>query len=261
MKAADVMTRRVITVRDDATVREAARLMLQDNISGLPVVDRDGRLAGIVTEGDLLRRVETATEIRRPKWLEFLVGSGTLADEYIHSHGRRISEVMTTPVVTVTEDTELDEVLRQMERRHIKRIVVLAGGDKIAGLISRSNIVHALADLMPEQHQTQASDAAIRARIMAEMEGLHWRPNVSINPIVHDAVVDLHGVTHDGREAAALRVLCENVPGVKRVNDRIVWVEPYSGEVIDRTDAPAGDTSAASAGDTSAASPGEKRSG
>jgi len=234
MKAADIMTRRVITIPNDATVRDAARLMLQDGLSGLPVVDHGGRLVGIVTEGDLLRRAETGTEVRRPKWLEFLVGPAVLAGEYARSHARLVSEVMTPTVVTVAESTELEEVVRQMERNRIKRIVVVRDG-KVTGLVSRSNVLQALAALMPESEPTQASDTAIRDGILAEIGRLHWRPSVSINPIVHDAVVDLHGVILDDREGDALRVLCENIPGVKRVNDHLVWVEPYSGLTVDRS--------------------------
>jgi CBS domain-containing protein len=74
MKAGDVMTRRIISVAPDASIREAARLMLKKGISGLPVVDEAGRLVGIITDGDFLRRVETGTERRRPRWFEFLLG-------------------------------------------------------------------------------------------------------------------------------------------------------------------------------------------
>lgn len=235
MKAAEIMTRRVITIHPDATIREAARLMLQDDISGLPVVDRQGNLVGIVTEGDLLRRTETGTEVRRPKWLEFLIGPGVLADEYVHTHARRVSEVMSKDPCTVTEDAELEAIVRLMERRRVKRIIVLRAG-KIAGLISRSNLLQALADRSPEGRPTHASDQAIRERIISEMAGLHWKPSVSINPIVRDGVVALHGVIADDREGTALRVLCENVPGVTRVEDHLVWVDPYSGLLIDRSE-------------------------
>ena len=234
MKAVDIMTRRVITIREDATVRDAARLMLQDDLSGLPVVDHDGKLVGIVTEGDLLRRVETGTEVRRPKWLEFLIGPGVLADEYVRTHGRRLSEVMTKQVVTSGEDSELEDIVRLMERKRIKRVVILRDG-KIVGLITRNNVLQALAALIPESRPTQASDRIIRESILAEMDRLHWRPSASINPIVHDGVVDLHGVILGDREADALCVLCENVPGVKCVNDRLVWVDPFSGLTVDRS--------------------------
>lgn len=235
MKAADVMTRRVVTIRNDATIDEAARLMLQDDISGLPVMDRDGNLVGVVTEGDLLRRAEIATEARRPKWLEFLIGPGVLADEYVRTHARQVAEVMSKPALTVAEDAELETVVRLMERRRVKRLIVSREG-RIVGLISRSNLLQALANLAREERPTHASDQAIRDRIAAEMAKLHWKPNVSINPIVRDAVVDLHGVVSDDRERAALRVLCENVPGVARVEDHLVWVDPYSGLVIERSE-------------------------
>jgi CBS domain-containing protein len=105
MKASEVMTPEVETIRPDATVLEAAHAMLRRGVSGLPVVDADGQLVGVVTEGDFLRRVETGTERRQPRWLEFLLGPGRLADKYVHSHGRKVEEVMTHEVITVSTST------------------------------------------------------------------------------------------------------------------------------------------------------------
>src|SRR5262245_30287471 len=133
MKALDVMTQPVIAVASDASVLEAARLMLQHKISGLPVLDTQGRLAGMVTEGDFLRRAETRTQRRRPRWLEFLVGPGRLASEYVHASGRRVDDVMTSEVHTVAEDAALDDIVRLMERYRIKRVPVLRG-DKLVGI-------------------------------------------------------------------------------------------------------------------------------
>ena len=90
MKASDVMTREVISVEPESSILHAIRLMLEKRISGLPVVSAQGALVGIVTEGDFLRRVETGTERRRPRWLEFLLGPGRLSDEYARSHGRKV---------------------------------------------------------------------------------------------------------------------------------------------------------------------------
>jgi CBS domain-containing protein len=90
MKAADVMTHNVISVQPETTILQAAGLMLQHRISGLPVVDSDGQLVGIVTEGDFLRRVETGTQRKRARWVEFLVGPGRLAEEYVRSSSRRV---------------------------------------------------------------------------------------------------------------------------------------------------------------------------
>jgi CBS domain-containing protein len=125
MKAKDVMTRHVITIAPDASILEALKLMLQNKISGLPVVDKNGNLAGIVTEGDFLRRSETGTERKRPRWVEFALGPGTLARDYVHSHGRRIDEVMTAEVQTIAEDSDLDEVVTLMEKHRIKRVPVV----------------------------------------------------------------------------------------------------------------------------------------
>lgn len=148
MLAKDVMTKSVVTVDPGATVLQAVRLMLQKRISGLPVVDASGNLVGIVTEGDFLRRVETKTERRRPRWLEFILGPGRLADEYVHSHGSKVAEVMTPEPLTIAEDTPLDEVVQTMETRGVKRLPVVRG-KRVVGIVSRANLLHALASLAP----------------------------------------------------------------------------------------------------------------
>src|SRR6187549_447638 len=138
----------------------AIRIMLQSRISGLPVTNSDGRLVGILTEGDFLRRIETGTQRRRPRWLEYLVGPGRLADEYTRSHGRKVREIMTFDVLSVTEDTPLDEVVRLMEKRRIKRLPVVRGNE-VVGIVSRANLVHALAGLAREVKPAAAGDQAI----------------------------------------------------------------------------------------------------
>jgi len=133
MKAKDVMTSPVISVQPDASIWEAVRIMLQRRISGLPVIDKDGRLVGMVSEGDFLRRAETGTQRRRSHWLEFLIGPGRLADEYTRSHGRKIQDIMTPDPFTVSGDTLLDEVVRLMEKRRIKRLPVVIRGNEVVG--------------------------------------------------------------------------------------------------------------------------------
>jgi CBS domain-containing protein len=240
MKAADVMTRLVVSVTPETPVAEAVRLMLKDNISGLPVVAPGCRLVGIVTEGDFLRRAETGTQRRRPRWLEFLIGPGKLADEYVHTHGLRVEEVMTRDVVTITEDTPLDEVVRLMERRRIKRIPVVRGGGggrgdggcEVVGIVSRANLLHALAGIAAKAPPPSADDAAIRDRILAEIDREPWAPRASIDVTVRDGVVHLWGTVLDDRERQALCVAAENALGVKAVEDHLAWVEPTSGMVI-----------------------------
>src|SRR5690349_1158887 len=127
MKAENVMTQPVVSVAPETPVLEAIRIMLQKKISGLPVVDGAGRLVGMVTEGDLLRRVETGTYRRRPRWIEFLIGPGRLAEEYVHAAGRKVEEVMTSEVHAVDERTALDEIVDLMERYRIKRVPIVRG--------------------------------------------------------------------------------------------------------------------------------------
>src|SRR5215470_8137713 len=128
MKAAEIMTIGVYTVTPDTSVRDAARLLIEQGISGLPVVDAAGQLVGMVTEGDFMRRVETGTERRRPRWLEILVGPGRLANEYVHTHGRKVAEIMTPKVVTVAADTPVQDVVGIMEQHRIKRVPVVRDG-------------------------------------------------------------------------------------------------------------------------------------
>jgi predicted transcriptional regulator len=206
--------------------------MLDNQISGLPVIDAAGKLVGIVTEGDLLRRSETGTERHRPRWLEILMGPGRLAGEYVRTHGRKVEEIMTRQLVSVTPDTPLDEIVALMERRRIKRMPVL-DGDTPVGIVSRADLLRALARTLEEQPVAMAGDDEIRERILAELAKVSWVPRDGLAITVADGIVGLDGVILDEKERAALRVAAENVPGVRAVEDRLVWVEPVSGTIID----------------------------
>jgi CBS domain-containing protein len=228
MKAKDVMTRRVITVAVDASIREALQLMLQHNISGLPVIDKTGNLAGIVTEGDFLRRSEIGTERKRSHWLEFLLGPGRLAADYAHSHARRVNEVMTLDVQTITEDAPLDEIVALMESHRIKRVPVVRGNE-LVGIVSRANLLRALAGVAAEISAGPKTDETIREQVLAELDRQPWASRHLIDAIVRNGVVELWGVVVDARQRDGARVAAETVPGVKAVKSHIVWVEPMSG--------------------------------
>lgn len=232
MKAKDVMTTDVLTVGQDSSVLEAVRLMLQRRISGLPVVNASGAVVGMITEGDFLRRSELGTQRRHPRWIEFLMGAGRLADEYVQSSGRKVREVMTPDVYSVAEDAPLDEIVELMERRRIKRIPVLAGS-ALTGIITRANLLRAYAGLMHDVRPVSADDQAIRTKLIDEMKKQPWAPLAVTDVEVHDGVVRLSGVVLDDRQRTALRVAAENIPGVKKVEDDIVWIEPMSGTVIE----------------------------
>ena len=232
MNASDVMTRNIFSVRPDATVAEAIRTMLDKQISGLPVIDEAGRLVGILTEGDLLRRGETGTERQRPRWLEILMGPGRLAGEYVRTHGRKVDAIMTRDLVSVAPDTPLKEVVELMERRRIKRVPVL-DGDVPVGILSRADLLRALADALEEKPAPPASDEEIREHILAELAKTAWVPRDGLAITVANGIVDLNGVILEEKERDALRVAAENARGVKGVQDHLVWVEPVSGTVIE----------------------------
>jgi len=236
MQARDVMTRSVISIDPGSTVLQAARLMLQHHISGLPVVDAAGELVGILSEGDFLRRRETKTERRRSRWLEFLMGPGRMAAEYAHSHGSKVSEVMSTDLHTVEEDATLDDIVQMMERYHIKRVPVMQGG-KLTGIVTRSNLMHAMVSLARTAPPVSEDDAAIRERMLVEMQRQAWAPASMVDVVVRDGVVELWGTIFDERQRSALKVAAENIPGVKAVKDNLAWIEPVSGMVIENNHA------------------------
>ena len=229
MKARDIMTWCAITVGPDDSVTRAVRLMLQNKISGLPVVDDKGQLVGIVTEGDFLRRGELGTQRQRPRWLEFLLGPGRLAAEYVQTSGRKVAQIMTPEPKTITPETPLEEVVGLMERHRIKRLPVVQDG-KLVGIVTRANLLHALASVAREVKPAAGDDATIRERIIAECAKQPWASR--INVVVRDGVVSLWGVITDDRARDAFIVVAENVPGVKAVRDHLAWIEPTSGIVI-----------------------------
>jgi CBS-domain-containing membrane protein len=232
MNAKDVMTPSVLSIAPDASISAAAHLMLQNKISGLPVIDGSGKLVGILTEGDFLRRIEIGTQRRRPRWIEFLIGPGRLADEYSRSSGRRVSDVMTHDVHTVDPDASLEHIVRTMERHHIKRVPVVEAG-KVVGIVTRANLLHALASIADEIAPSSVGDNSIREQIFAELKRQTWTPVARIDVTVRNGVVQLSGSLTDERQRQALRILAENIPGVRKVQDHLVWIEPETGMYIE----------------------------
>jgi CBS domain-containing protein len=232
MNVGDVMTRPAITVTPDTTILDAARLMLQKNISGLPVVDKAGALVGIVTEGDLLHRAETGTDRLRSRWFEVLVSPGRLARDYVHSHARKVGSVMSRDVASVLPQDDLARVVDLMESRRIKRLPVVEDG-RLVGIVSRANLMRALVDTASQAVGGEAdSDGELRARILVAIANQPWGPRASVDVTVKDGVAHLTGSITDDRERDALKILVENTPGITAVRDNLVWIEPVSGFVI-----------------------------
>jgi CBS domain-containing protein len=231
MKANDIMTPFVISVTPDATVTDAAQIMLETGVSGLPVIDPAGKLVGMLTEGDLLRRAETETEHERPRWLEYILGPGKAAQEFVRAHGRKVGEVMTDDPVSVTRETGLEDVVKLMERRRLKRVPVVQGDD-VVGIISRANLVAALVKAAKHAPAVADADRRIRDEIFSEMKKTTWAPIATVSVSVENGVVTLSGAVFDENTRRALIVLAENTPGVKSVQDEMAWVEPTTGFAV-----------------------------
>ena len=237
MIVADVMTRNVLSVSPDATVDEAARMMLERGISGLFVVDAKGELAGIVTEGDLLRRDELGTERHRPWWLRMIVSPGRQAADFTRTHGRRVSDVMTEAVISVATDATLEDVVEIMEENRIKRVAVVAR-KRVVGVVSRSDLLRALVGRSRSAAPVSTDDRTIREAILDGLDNASWAPATTLGVNVAGGVVDLWGTIMDEKERRAIRILAENTPGVTAVHDHLVFVEPYSGTVIEPPEEP-----------------------
>jgi CBS domain-containing protein len=201
--------------------------MLQRHVSGLPVVDASGKLVGVVSEGDFIRRAEIGTGRRRGRWLRFVLGPGKSASDFVHEHGRRVSEIMSTSPFTITEDTALAEIVALMEKNHVKRLPVMRG-HQLVGIVSRANLLRAVASLARQIPDPTADDDHIRNRVIDALEKNDWCP-FGLGVIVKDGIVHLSGViTEEGSRQAAV-VAVENVQGVHKVHDHLCWVDTMSG--------------------------------
>ncbi len=235
MIVADVMTRNVISVAPEATVEDAVKMMLSHGISGLFVVDQAGELAGVLTEGDLLHRDELGTERDRSWWLRMLTSPARQAADFTHAHGRHVRDVMTPDVISVPDDATLETVVETLERKHIKRVPVTRDG-RVVGVVSRSDLLRALVARMRDAPPADVNDSTLRGNILDALENQPWAPVTTLNLTVANGVVDIWGTITNEAERSAIRVTAENTPGVKLVHDHLVYVEPYTGTVIDAPD-------------------------
>jgi CBS domain-containing protein len=220
MRAIDVMARHVVTATPEMTVPEIAKLMINNRISGLPILDGDRQLVGIVTEGDLLRRAETRTERQRSSWSEWFSPNSRLAAEYIKSHARRVADVMSRDVVSVTELASLGEIADLMETKRIKRVPILHDG-KLVGIVSRADLLRVLASgggNLPDDDR----DGSIRSRLLADLRKQRWANCSESDIVVSDGVVHFWGVVGSEEERKALRIAAENTPGVRGVEDHTI---------------------------------------
>jgi CBS domain-containing protein len=221
MRAKDIMTTPVISAGPETPIREIAQLLVDNRISAVPIIDGTQRLVGIVSEGDLMRRPEAGTETRRSWWLYFFTSLETAAAQYARSHGLLARDVMTPKPVTATEDADASEIAEVLESFHIKRVPIVRDG-RVIGIVSRANLVQALASAKAPASQRTDDDSVIRENTIAALSGQPWETALPKNVIVQHGVVHLWGIANSVEERSAAQVAVEHVPGVKRIENHLV---------------------------------------
>ena len=227
MKAVNVMTKNVVTVQPETEVREVVRLLLKHRISAIPVIDDEKRILGIVSEGDLMRRVGGDTNGQHSWWLEEIISTGESAAEYIKSHGRKAGDIMTKAVVTITEQTPLHEIARLLEKHRIKRVPVTRDG-VLVGIVSRANLLQGLAAKGAEiSSPGHSDDQTIREMLLETLSKEAGLGAAYINVIVNEGIVEIWGTVNSATEKKAAQVAAENIPGIKRIENNLVEVSGH----------------------------------
>jgi CBS domain-containing protein len=229
MRASDVMVTDVITVKPNSSVQEVAELLLADRISAVPVIDDAGKLVGMVSEGDLLRRSEADTGHERAWWLRLLMGRENLAAEYLREHSRKVADVMTRGIISAEPDTSVADIATLLERHRIKRVPIVRNGN-VVGIVSRANLIQALATFRKKLTSSQpVADAELREKIALRLKSEPWLRPFLVNVTVTDGAIDLWRLVDSLVEKKALHVAVENTPGVKAVNDNVLVRPAGSG--------------------------------
>jgi len=219
MKVADVMVTGVLSVGPDASVREVASMMLERRISGIPVVDERGRILGVVSEGDLIRRPEIETDNAPAGWLHAFLSDEERAREFVKSHGRKVREVMTQPAICVAADTPLGVVVSLMERHRVKRLPVVENG-RLVGLVTRADLLRALVTRQAEA-PVAASDQELRVRIDSLLRDEAWAASAVVYVQVENGVAQLWGTVESDAQLQALILAVRGLPGVKDVQQHL----------------------------------------
>ena len=229
MQAQDVMVSGVISVGPDIPVRIAANAMVRNCVSALPVIDIYAKLVGIVSEGDLIRRVEIGTERSRSGAAgETLMSSASLANEFVKSRAKRVSDVMTREVITAQPETPLREIANLMQKHSIKRVPIVQD-ELVVGIVSRANLLQLLARANDNTDWVE-SDRVLHQRFVDSIRDQPWasRP---FNIIVNDRCADLWGFVYSVDEKTAVRVAAEATPGIESVSDHL-GIAPQTSDNI-----------------------------
>lgn len=224
-RVSDVMSTDVISVAPDTSVLEVAAKLVQHGVSSVPVVDGTGRLVGIVSEGDLIRRVEIGTEPRYSWWRSFFSDAMASAHAYVRSHGKLARDVMSVVPVTASPDEPLYKLAARMARKRLKRVPVVRDG-RVVGVIARRDLVRKLASHSVPAPDT--SDDAARKELVERMRALPWNLQARVvNTEVQEGVASLYGWAATPIERRAIEVVAENTPGIVQVRNHLHAMPAY----------------------------------
>ena len=218
MKIHEIMTTRVVAVRMDASVQDAARLMMEHGISGLPVVDDCGRVVGIVSEGDLILRQKPRD--KAPWWRLFFEDAEELARQYQKTAGTSVGEIMTRPVISVDSEASIERVAAILDDNHIRRVPVVDEGD-LVGIVSRGDLIKALATA-PASEPLSRSDAELVTDMQERLARESWASRRGIAVNADQGVLVLWGMVTSDAERAALETMARTVPGARGVDNHLV---------------------------------------
>jgi CBS domain-containing protein len=227
MRASDVMVSPVITVGENDSVRDAAKLLIENRISAVPVVDNAAKLVGICSEADLMRRPEARTERPASFWLSFLLGDRAIAAEYAKSHAMKVKDVMTREVKTASPETPLHDIADTLEESHIKRVPIVSERGELIGIVSRANIIQAVATTRPKL-EISVPDAEIRQTLLEELKRHSWARVHRLNVTVTDGTVNLWGFVQSEVERRAITIAAEAIAGVTGISDHLTCEEAGS---------------------------------
>jgi len=221
MKAREVMTPNVVSVPAGMGVPEVAKLLLERRISAVPVVDASEHVVGVISEGDLIRRPEIGTDKPRSRWLSFFMSDEDRARDFMKTHGLHAKDVMSQPVVSVSPEATLTDVVNLMTARRIKRVIVLEHG-KLAGVVTRSDLLRTLhaREALPTEGVPR-DDSSIRERILKTIDEQGWAASAIINVQVTDGTAYLWGVVDSEEQRKAILIAVEGVPGVRAIEDHL----------------------------------------
>ena len=217
MKAHEMMTKDVITVSPDATVRDIAALLVRHRISGLPVTTADRRVVGMVSQSDLLHKAEIGSEQKRKWWLATFGDPDGMAREYVKAHGQKAADIMSRFIVSVADNAEFADVANTLSTHRVKRVPVIHDG-KLVGIITRTDVVRALAKL-EAIGPSRPGDVALQKAVLDKMRAQTWLDTAYVNAEMTNGVVRLTGFIASDDQRRALRVLAEEVCGAGKVQD------------------------------------------